>query len=81
MILLKKIMNEAKTIFLNPPDISKLAEHLNSRMSESKKSFRLRMETALLEIESRDEFDYVVNNQEGKIEQTLEEINHIIQNC
>ena len=78
---IKKIMNEAKTIFLNPPDISKLAEHLNSRMSESKKSFRLRMETALLEIESRDEFDYVVNNQEGKIEQTLEEINHIIQNC
>ena len=78
---IKQIMNEAKTIFLNPPDISKLAEHLNSRMSESKKSFRLRMETALLEIESRDEFDYVVNNQEGKIEQTLEEINHIIQNC
>ena len=38
---IKKIMNEAKTIFLNPPDISKLAEHLNSRMSESKKSFRL----------------------------------------
>ena len=36
---IKKIMNEAQTIFLNPPDISKLAEHLNSRMSESKKSF------------------------------------------
>ena len=78
---IKKIMNEAKTIFLNPPDISKLAEHLNSRMSESKESFRLRMETALIEIESRNEFDYVINNQEGKIEQTLEEINHIIQNC
>ena len=77
---IKKIMNEAKTIFLNPPDISKLAEHLNSRMSESKESFRLRMETALLEIESRNEFDYVINNQEGKIEQTLEEINDIIQN-
>jgi len=78
---IKKIMNEAKTIFLNPPDISKLAEHLNSRMSESKESFRLRMETALLEIESRNEFDYVINNQEGKIEQTLEKINDIIQNC
>ena len=78
---IKKIMNEAKTIFLNPPDISKLAEHLNSRMSESKESFRLRMETALIEIESRNEFDYVINNQEGKIEQTLEEINDIIQNC
>ena len=78
---IKKIMNEAKTIFINPPEISKLAEHLNSRMSESKESFRLRMETALLEIESRNEFDYVVNNLEGKIEQTLKEINHIIQNC
>ena len=78
---IKKIMNEAQTIFLNPPDISKLAEHLNSRMSESKESFRLRMETALIEIESRNEFDYVINNQEGKIEQTLEEINDIIQNC
>ncbi len=78
---IKNIMNEAKTIFINPPEISKLAEHLNSRMSESKESFRLRMETALLEIESRNEFDYVVNNLEGKIEQTLKEINHIIQNC
>ena len=78
---IKKIMNASKTIFINPPDISKLADHLNSRMSESKESFRLRMETALLEIESRNEFDYVVNNQEGKIEQTLKEINYIIQSC
>ena len=73
-------MDGTKTIFINPPDISKLAKHLSSRMSESKESFTLRMETALQEIQSRNEFDYVVNNIEGKLEQTLEKINDIIAN-
>jgi len=77
---IKEIMDGTKTIFINPPDISKLAEHLSSRMSESKESFTLRMETALQEIQSRNEFDYVVNNIEGKLEQTLEKINDIIAN-
>lgn len=77
---IKEIIKSTTTIFINPPDISKLAEHLNSRMSESKKSFTLRMEKALLEIQSRNEFDYVVNNLEGQIEQTLEKINDIIAN-
>jgi len=77
---IKNIINDATTIFINPPDISKLATHLSSRMSESKESFRLRMETALLEIESQNEFDHVVNNPEGKIDQTLEKINAIISN-
>ena len=38
------------------------------------------METSLLEIESQNEFDHVVNNPEGKIDQTLEKINAIISN-
>jgi guanylate kinase len=49
-------------------------------MCESKESFTLRMETALQEIQSRNEFDYVVNNLEGKLDQTLEKINDIIAN-
>ena len=77
---IKNIINDATTIFINPPDISNLAPHLSSRMSESKDSFRLRMETALLDIESQNEFDHVVNNPEGKIDQTLEKINAIISN-
>ncbi len=77
---IKNIINEVITIFITPPDISKLAEHLSARMSESKESFRLRMETALLEIESKNDFDHVVNNPEGKIEQTLQKINDIISN-
>ena len=77
---IKNTIDGTTTIFINPPDISKLADHLSSRMSESKESFRLRMETSLLEIESQNEFDHVVNNPEGKIDQTLEKINAIISN-
>ena len=77
---IKNTIDDTTTIFINPPDISILADHLSSRMSESKESFRLRMETALLEIESQNEFDHVVNNPEGKIDQTLEKINAIISN-
>ncbi len=77
---IKNTIDGTTTIFINPPDISKLAAHLSSRMSESKESFRLRMETSLLEIESQNEFDHVVNNPEGKIDQTLEKINAIISN-
>ena len=77
---IKNTIDGTTTIFINPPDISKLADHLSSRMSESKESFRLRMETSLLEIESQNEFDHVVNDPEGKIDQTLENINAIISN-
>ena len=77
---IKNTIDGTTTIFINPPDISKLADHLGSRMSESKESFTLRMETALQEIQSRNEFDYVVNNLEGKLDQTLEKINDIIAN-
>ena len=77
---IKNTIDGTTTIYINPPDISKLADHLSSRMSESKESFRLRMETSLLEIESQNEFDHVVNNPEGKIDQTLEKINAIISN-
>ena len=77
---IKNTIDGTTTIFINTPDISKLADHLSSRMSESKESFRLRMETSLLEIESQNEFDHVVNNPEGKIDQTLEKINAIISN-
>ena len=77
---IKNTIDGTTTIFINPPDISKLADHLSSRMSESKESFRLRMETSLLEIESQNEFDHVVNNPEGKINQTLKKINSIISN-
>ena len=77
---IKNTIDGTTTIFINPPDISKLADHLSSRMSESKESFRLRMETSLLEIASQNEFDHVVNNPEGKIDQTLKKINAIISN-
>ena len=74
---IKRIAPEAVCIFLSAsPD--ELKTRLKDRMTESEEAFRIRVETAERESRESCKFDYVVINHTGKLDDTVKEIERII---
>jgi len=69
---------EALMIFLTPTSEDELAIHLKSRNSESIDSLRVRLETAREEMKHLANFDYLVVNREGRLQETVDTIVAII---
>jgi len=69
---------EALMIFLIPTSEDELAIHLKSRNSESSDSLRVRLETAREEMKHLANFDYLVVNREGRLQETVDTIVAII---
>ena len=76
---LRSKIPEALLIFLAPPTMEELSRRLLERKSETEEALRRRIETAETEMESRNEFDYVVVNHNGRLNEAVEEIDRIIQ--
>lgn len=57
------MLPEAKTVFLAPPTWETLVERLTGRGTEPDEVIERRLETARQELEAKDEFDYVVVNE------------------
>jgi guanylate kinase len=74
----RAICPEAVLIFLTPATEQELIQRLRERKSESEESLRLRLETARQELESLSEFDYVVENTQGGLEQCVNDIISVI---
>jgi len=74
----RAICPEAVLIFLMPEDEDEWMLRLKGRASETEASLRLRMETARQEVARIGEFDYIVVNSHGKLEQAVEDILNII---
>jgi guanylate kinase len=60
----KKAWPEAKLVFIAPPSWDELVSRLKGRGTETAEEQARRLETAKLELSARDEFDYVVINDE-----------------
>jgi guanylate kinase len=75
---IRDLYPEAILIFLIPSSQEEWLQRLNERKSESQESLKLRVETARMEIERIPEFDYLVVNSEGQLEQTVDAIESII---
>jgi guanylate kinase len=75
---IKKIASEAVFIFLLPPSLEELGQRLSRRLTESPEALNRRLETAPKELAELPMFDYFVINQEGKINQAVNEISAII---
>lgn len=58
----KRAMPDALAIFIAPPSWDELVRRLGSRATESPEEQRKRLETAKVELDSQDEFDAVVVN-------------------
>jgi guanylate kinase len=69
---------EALMIFLTPAHENELALHLKIRNSESVDSLKVRLETAREEMKHLSNFDYLVVNREGRLQETVDTIGAII---
>lgn len=65
-------------VFIAPPSEQALLSRLNRRQTEDPQDLKLRLATAREEMNYLPIFNYVVVNEEGKVEETLEIIESII---
>ena len=75
---LKAKLPEALTIFIMPPSLDALRKRLLQRGTETKDQFEVRMRNAEIEMAAAPEYDYVVVNADGKIDETVKDIAEIV---
>lgn len=76
---LKEIIPSALFIFLMAESEEAMMKRLQRRRSETPEKIELRLEIARQELQRIREFDYCVINREGTLEETIEQIRHIIE--
>ena len=76
--VVKACIPEALLIFVVPPSLETLFHHLKSRRTESAEQLEIRQRNAALELARKDDYDYVVVNEEGRVDLTAERIEAII---
>ncbi|MBQ5810496.1 MAG: guanylate kinase, partial [Clostridia bacterium] len=74
----KEQMPEAVGIFIAPPSFAVLKGRLLGRSSESEEQVAGRMRQAVEEMKHAEEYDYVVVNDQGKVEECAQRISDII---
>jgi guanylate kinase len=75
---LKAMLPGALSIFIMPPSIESLRRRLEQRGTETPKTLDLRLRNAKIEMAAAPEYDYVVVNDDDKVEETAERIKDII---
>jgi guanylate kinase len=76
-VTIKKIVPEAVFIFLVSASIEELVTRLKQRRTETETDLDLRINTAQEELEKLPQFDYLVVNRQGEINQTVADIRSI----
>lgn len=75
---IRKIVPQAKFIFLTAESEESMVRRLKERKSETYEGLNLRIATARQEMKRLSEFDYCVVNEEGKLRETVTKILSII---
>jgi guanylate kinase len=75
---LKAVLPEALTIFIQPPPIESLRRRLVARGTETPESLDLRLRNAEIEMAAAPEYDHVVVNEDGKLDETVRQVAEII---
>jgi guanylate kinase len=75
---LKVLLPEAPTIFIQPESLELLRRWLTARGTESPESLELRLRNAEVEMAAVPEYDHVVINRDGKLDETAREVAAII---
>jgi guanylate kinase len=75
---IKSQLPEALTIFIMPPSVESLRRRLTTRGTETAEQREVRLRNAEIEMAAAPEYDYVVVNEDGKIDETAEQIAEII---
>ena len=75
----RKLAPEALLIFLTTRSEEELVARLKSRKTESSDELALRIATARKELKRVDAFDYIIVNQDYKLDETVDSVRAIIQ--
>jgi len=73
---LKKSHKEAATIFVIPPSLAELKRRLYKRRTDSRGQLKLRLKTAIWELEFWNKYDYIIINDDLKV--AVDEVDKII---
>ena len=76
--VVKERVDDALLIFIVPPSLETLFERLRSRATETADELELRQRSAAIELARQDDYDYVVVNEEGRVDATAARIEEII---
>jgi guanylate kinase len=75
----KKIKPECTTIFIMPPSYEYLEKRLVNRETDTKEVIKQRLATAKKELENLLDWDYLVVNEEGKLNEAAQEVKEIVE--
>jgi guanylate kinase len=75
---IKSQLPEALTIFIMPPSVESLRRRLTTRGTETPEQREVRLRNAEIEMAAAPEYDYVVVNEDGRIDETVDQIAEII---
>ncbi len=75
---IKSQLPEVLTIFIMPPSLDSLKRHLDVRGTETPEQVEIRLRNAEIEMAAAPEYDYVVVNEDGKLDETVDRIAEII---
>lgn len=75
---IKKKYPDCVGIFIMPPNINDLYNRLIGRGTETQEVIERRIQTAVEEMKEKDIYDYVLVNEDGKSDETMEKIYKII---
>jgi len=75
---IRQVAPQSVLIFLAPPSTEELARRLRERKTESAAQLELRLKTAREEMERLPLFDYVVVNEQGRLDEAVAQIEAII---
>ena len=75
---IKSQLPEALTVFIMPPSVDALQRRLVLRGTETPEQLQVRLRNAEIEMAASPEYDYVVVNEDGKIDETVAQIAEII---
>ncbi len=76
----KQLPGQAHVIFIQPDKMTNLKKHLQNRKAADPRDLSVRLKKAEEEINQARQFDFVVVNREGHIDETVQAVAKIIQN-
>ncbi len=76
--VVKEQVSQALLIFVIPPTMEALFQRLRTRATETADELEIRQRNAALELARQDDYDHVVTNETGQVEQTAAAIDAII---
>lgn len=75
---IKRKMPSAVTIFIAPESLSELEDRIRSRGADDEARIQRRLDTARGEMERAPEFDYVIVNRPGLLDETVERLVEVL---